>query len=86
MLRADAIPWSEMSDSFESLFEASNGNGNGNGNGVVNRQWRSPSQRDRQRSRQWRQRKAREDASSTAERDLRQQFDSDSCGGRNASI
>jgi tetratricopeptide (TPR) repeat protein len=30
-VRAAAIPWSEMSDSFESLFEASNGNGNGNG-------------------------------------------------------
>src|SRR5208337_634203 len=35
-VRGDAIPWSEMSDSFESLFEASNGNGNGNGNGVAN--------------------------------------------------
>ncbi len=31
-VRADAIPWSEMNDSFESLFEASHGNGNGNGN------------------------------------------------------
>jgi tetratricopeptide (TPR) repeat protein len=39
-VRADAIPWNEMSDSFESLFEAtsSNGNGNGvaNGNGGAN--------------------------------------------------
>jgi tetratricopeptide (TPR) repeat protein len=35
-VRAAAIPWSEMSDSFEALFEASAGNGNGNGNGVVN--------------------------------------------------
>jgi tetratricopeptide (TPR) repeat protein len=35
---AKAIPWSEMDDGFEPLFEASvvNGNGNGNGNGVVN--------------------------------------------------
>jgi len=37
-VRAAAIPWSEMSDSFESLFDASNGNGNGvvNGNGIAN--------------------------------------------------
>ena len=36
-VRADAIPWSEMNDSFESLFEASHGNGNWNGkHGVVN--------------------------------------------------
>src|SRR5580693_2927271 len=33
---AATIAWSEMSDSFESLFEASAANGNGNGNGVVN--------------------------------------------------
>jgi len=30
-VRAETIPWSEISDGFESLFEASNGNGNGNG-------------------------------------------------------
>jgi tetratricopeptide (TPR) repeat protein len=37
-VRGDAIPWSEMTDSFESLFEAGSANGNGlaNGNGVVN--------------------------------------------------
>src|ERR1700691_6080876 len=28
---SESIPWNDMSDSFESLFEASNGNGNGNG-------------------------------------------------------
>jgi len=30
---AEIIPWSEMGDSFESIFESSNGNGNGNGSG-----------------------------------------------------
>ncbi len=39
-VHTDPIPWSEMNDSFESLFEASNGNRNGaaiaNGNGVAN--------------------------------------------------
>jgi hypothetical protein len=35
-VRAEAIPWSEMNDSFESMFEASAVNGNGNGNGVAN--------------------------------------------------
>jgi tetratricopeptide (TPR) repeat protein len=30
---SEAIPWSEMNDSFEPMFEASNGNGNGNGSG-----------------------------------------------------
>src|SRR5580693_3876537 len=35
-VRGAAIPWSEMNDSFDSLFEASAANGNGNGNGVVN--------------------------------------------------
>ncbi len=33
-VRADAIPWSEMNDSFDSMFEASNGNGVANGNGI----------------------------------------------------
>jgi len=38
---ADAIPWSEMNDSFDSMFEAAsgyalaNGNGGGNGNGAA---------------------------------------------------
>jgi len=35
-VRADAIPWSEMNDSFESMFEAGNGNGIANGNGSGN--------------------------------------------------
>jgi len=30
---AETIPWSEMGDSFEPMFESSNGNGNGNGSG-----------------------------------------------------
>lgn len=34
-VRADAIPWSEMKDSFDSMFESSNGKNAGNGNGVV---------------------------------------------------
>ncbi len=33
-VRADAIPWSEMNDSFDSMFEARNGNGIANGNGI----------------------------------------------------
>ncbi len=33
---ADAIPWSEMNDSFELMFEAGNGNGIANGNGSRN--------------------------------------------------
>ncbi len=35
-VHGESIPWSEMNDSFESLFEATNANGNGNGNGVAN--------------------------------------------------
>jgi tetratricopeptide (TPR) repeat protein len=35
-VRADAIPWSEMNDSFDSLFEASYVNGNGNGDRAAN--------------------------------------------------
>ena len=38
-VRADVIPWSEMNDSFDSMFEASNGtgiaNGIANGNGIA---------------------------------------------------
>jgi tetratricopeptide (TPR) repeat protein len=34
-VRAEAIPWSKMTDSFESLFEASSGNGNGHTNGIA---------------------------------------------------
>jgi transcription elongation GreA/GreB family factor len=30
---SETIPWSEMGDSFEPMFESSNGNGNGNGSG-----------------------------------------------------
>ncbi len=33
-VRADVIPWSEMNDSFDSMFEAPNGNGIANGNGI----------------------------------------------------
>ncbi len=35
-VRADVIPWSEMNDSFDSMFEAVNGNGIANGNGIGN--------------------------------------------------
>ncbi len=38
-VRADAIPWSEMNDSFDAMFEANNGNsvasGIANGNGIA---------------------------------------------------
>jgi tetratricopeptide (TPR) repeat protein len=36
--RGDAIPWNQMEDGFDSLFEASsvNGHANGNGNGAAN--------------------------------------------------
>ncbi len=51
-VRADAIPWSEMNDSFESLFEASA------------RQWQRERQRGRQRQRrrqsQWRRQRSRQ--------------------------
>jgi len=33
-VRADAIPWSEMNDNFDSMFEAGKGNGIANGNGI----------------------------------------------------
>jgi len=35
-VRADVIPWSEMNDSFDSMFEAVNGNGIANGNRIGN--------------------------------------------------
>ncbi|MGH7925470.1 MAG: tetratricopeptide repeat protein [Candidatus Binatus sp.] len=37
-VRADAIPWNEMADTFEPLFEATSGSSNGvaNGNGAAN--------------------------------------------------
>ncbi len=35
-VHSESIPWSDMNDSFESLFDATSTNGNGNGNGVAN--------------------------------------------------
>ncbi len=35
-VHADTIPWSEMTDSFDAMFEASKGKGIANGNGIAN--------------------------------------------------